>query len=50
MKLTVTQAWLNASAHEAGRVGAAAIDVDHLYLGLLGIGGAAAHACSGLTG
>jgi hypothetical protein len=42
MKLTVTQAWLNASAHEAGRVGAAAIDVDHLYLGLLGIGGAAA--------
>lgn len=42
MKLTLTHAWLNAAALEAGRVGAATIDLDHLYLGLLGVGGAAA--------
>ncbi len=42
MKFTLTQAWLSASWREADRERMDAVDVDHQYLGLLGVGGAAA--------
>lgn len=42
MKFTLTSAWLAASWRESQRLRQDAMDVDHQYLGLLGIGGAAA--------
>ena len=42
MKPSLSQAWFHASHIEAQRMRLDAVDVDHLYLGLLGIGGAAA--------
>lgn len=47
MKFTLTQAWLSASWREAERDRADAVDVDHQYLGLLGVGGAAARLLGG---
>ncbi len=42
MKATLAMLWTNAAYRESARVGAAEIDIDHLYLGLLALGGAAA--------
>lgn len=42
MTLKLTTLWGNASWREAARVRAAEVDLDHLYLGLLAIGGSAA--------
>lgn len=42
MGLKLTNLWMTAAWREAQRVGATRTDVDHLYLGLLAIGGSAA--------
>lgn len=47
MKPSLTLAWLSASWREAERQRADAVDVDHQYLGLLGVGGAAARLLGG---
>lgn len=42
MSMVLTSRWTGAAHFEAARTGLAEIDVDHLYLGLLAIGGQAA--------
>lgn len=42
MKIALSMHWITAAWRESARTGARAIDVDHLYLGLLALGGAAA--------
>lgn len=42
MKATLAMLWANAAYRESARVGAREIDIDHLYLGLIALGGAAA--------
>lgn len=42
MTVRLSTLWGNAAWREAARVGAAEVDLDHLYLGLLALGGAAA--------
>lgn len=42
MTLKLITLWGNAATREAARVGAAEVDLDHLYLGLVALGGAAA--------
>lgn len=42
MKLTLAIHWCNAAWRESARAGSRELDVDHLYLGLVALGGAAA--------
>lgn len=42
MTLTLASLWSKAALHEAARTRATDVDVDHLYLGLLALGGSAA--------
>lgn len=42
MMFTLHQSWISASWREAQRLRLDAVDLDHLYLGLLGVGGVAA--------
>lgn len=42
MNITLALLWANASWREAARVGVREVDTEHLYLGLLALGGAAA--------